>query len=47
MVVLPPLVEGNAEQATRQSVTVVVPAEQDPVDEDLLDVLELLEELEA
>lgn len=42
-----PLVDGNAEQATLQSVTVVLPPEQDSDDEDVLVVLELLEVLEA
>lgn len=42
-----PLVDGNAEQATLQSVTVVVPPEQDSDEEDVLVVLELLEVLEV
>lgn len=42
-----PLVDGKAEQATLQSVTVVLPPEQDSDDEDVLVVLELLEVLEA
>lgn len=37
MVVLLSLVEGNAEQAIRQSVTVVVPPEHDSVDEEVLE----------
>jgi hypothetical protein len=41
-----PLDDGIAEQATLQSVTVVVPAEHDSEDEDVLDVLEVLEVLE-
>ena len=41
------LVDGNAEQATLQSVTVVVPPEHHSDDEDVLAVLELLEVLVA
>lgn len=47
MTMLLPLVDGKAEQATLQSVTVVLPPEQDSDDEDVLVVLELLEVLEA
>jgi hypothetical protein len=37
-----PLVDGNAEHATLQSVTVVVPAEHDSVDDDALLVVSVL-----
>ena len=47
MTMLLSMVDGNAEQATLQSVTVVVPPEQDSDDEDVLVVLELLELLEG